>query len=154
MNEIVPGGVRLVNQARVNRHAAPDGPRGLARRSPRRYNRAMPVTVPCATCGRPVAEQAKRCVYCGTYRITAAPGTPEFEAQQKEAEEDAKRVERQKVIFAHGMGLGRSARKASLAERLRHESLPVRLAAALLAIPLLFIWPPWAIKWMKELFLA
>jgi hypothetical protein len=114
----------------------------------------MPVTVPCTKCGRPVAEQSKRCVYCGTYRITAPPGTAEFAAQQKEAEEDAKRVERQKVIFAHGMGLGRSARKATLVERLRHESLPVRLAAGLLAIPLVVIWPPWAIRWVKGLFLA
>ena len=113
----------------------------------------MPATLPCANCGRPVAEQSKRCVYCGTYRIIAAPGTPEFAAQQKEAEEDAKRVERNKVIFGHGMGLGKSARKPTLVERLRHESLPVRLAVGLLAIPLVVIWPPWAVKWVRGLFL-
>jgi hypothetical protein len=101
-----------------------------------------------------MAEQARRCVYCGTHRITAAPGTPEFEAETKAAEEDAKRVERQKVIYAHGRGLGKSVGKPSLAERLRHESLPVRLVAGLLAIPLLAIWPPWAIKWVKGLFLT
>jgi hypothetical protein len=114
----------------------------------------IPVSVPCAKCGRPMAEQAKRCLYCGTYRITAAPGTPEFEAEKKAAEEDAKRVERQKVIYSHGMGLGKSANRLSLAERLRHESLPVRLVAGLLAIPMLAIWPPWAIKWVKGLFLT
>jgi len=114
----------------------------------------MPSTVPCAKCGRPMADQAKRCLYCGAYRITATPGTPEFEAQTRAAAEDAKRVERQKVIYGHGVGLGKSARKPSLAERLRHESLPVRLVAGLLAIPLLAIWPPWAIKWVKELFLT
>jgi hypothetical protein len=101
-----------------------------------------------------MADQAKRCLYCGAYRITATPGTPEFEAQTRAAAEDAKRVERQKVIYGHGVGLGKSARKPSLAERLRHESLPVRLVAGLLAIPLLAIWPPWAIKWVKELFLT
>jgi hypothetical protein len=101
-----------------------------------------------------MAEQAKRCLYCGTYRITAAPGTPEFEAEKQAAEEDAKRVERQKVIYSHGMGLGKSANRLSLAERLRHESLPVRLLAGLLAIPMLAIWPPWAIKWVKGLFLT
>jgi hypothetical protein len=101
-----------------------------------------------------MAEHAKRCVYCGTHRITAAPGTLEFEAETKAAEEDAKRVERQKVIYAHGMGLGKSAGTPSLVARLRHESLPVRLMAAFLAIPLLVIWPPWAIKWVKGLFLT
>ena len=125
----------------------------MARRPPRRYTRAMPATVPCAKCGRPMGEQAKRCLYCGTHRITAPPGSPEFEVQQKEAEEDAKRVERNTVIYSYGKGLGKSARKPSLAERLRNESLPIRLAAGLLAIPLLAIWPPWAIKWVKELFL-
>ena len=103
-------------------------------------------------CGRPVAAQAKRCVYCGTYRITAAPGTPAFEAEKKAAEEDAKRVERQRVIYEHGVGLGTAA-KTPLVERLRHESLPVRLAAGLVAIPLLVVWPPWAIRWIKKLLL-
>jgi hypothetical protein len=100
-----------------------------------------------------MAEQSKRCLYCGTQRIIASAGTPEFEAEKKAAEEDAKRVERQKVIYSHGMGLGKSAGKPRLVERLRNESLPVRLLAALVAIPLLAIWPPWAIKWVKELFL-
>ena len=113
----------------------------------------MPTTVPCTKCGRPLAEQAKRCLYCGTKRIMAAPGTPEFEAEKKAAEEDAKRLEREKVAYAHGMGLGKRPGKPSLAERLRNEPLPVRLAASLLAIPLLLIWPPWAIKWVKSLLL-
>jgi hypothetical protein len=114
----------------------------------------MPVTIPCAKCGRPLAEQSKRCVYCGTYRITAAPGTPEFEAQRKAAEEDAKRVERQKVIFAHGLELGTRVHRPTVLERLRNESLPTRLAAGLLAIPLVLIWPPWAVKWVRGLFLG
>ncbi|HET7790713.1 MAG TPA: zinc ribbon domain-containing protein [Gemmatimonadales bacterium] len=114
----------------------------------------MPTTVPCAKCGRPVSDQAKRCLYCGTYRITAQPGTPEYEAEKKAADEDAKRVERQKVIYAHGMGLGKSAAKPTLVERLSHESLPVRLAASLIALPLLAIWPPLGIKWVKGLFLT
>lgn len=114
----------------------------------------MPTTIACAKCGRPVAEQAKRCLYCGTYRITAAPGTPEFEAEKKAADADAKRVAREKVAYAHGMGLGKSANKPTMAERLRGKSFPIRLAAGLLAIPLLAIWPPWAIKWMKALFVT
>jgi hypothetical protein len=112
----------------------------------------MASAVSCLKCGRPIAAQAKRCLYCGTYRITAAPGTPAFEAEKKAAEEDAKRVERQRVLYAHGVGLGKAA-KPSLAERLRNESLPVRLVAGLLAIPLLVLWPPWAIKWIRKLLL-
>lgn len=114
----------------------------------------MPTTTPCRKCGRPLGEQAKRCLYCGTYRVTAAPGTPEYEAETKAAEEDAKRVERQKLIFSQGMGLGKRAAKPSLAAQLRSAALPVRFFAALLAIPLLAVWPPWAIKWIKELFVG
>jgi hypothetical protein len=112
----------------------------------------MSSTVSCLKCGRPLAAKAKRCVYCGTYRITAPPGTPEFEAEKKAAEEDARRVERQRVMYAHGVGLGKAA-KASLVERLRHQALPVRIVAALVAIPLLVVWPPWAIRWVKGLLL-
>jgi hypothetical protein len=114
----------------------------------------MPTTVACPKCGRPMAEQARRCLYCGTYRIIAQPGTPEYEAERKAAEEDAIRVERQKLMYAHGIGLGKRAAKSTLTEQLRSASLPVRFAAALLAIPLLVIWPPLAIKWMKGLFVA
>jgi hypothetical protein len=114
----------------------------------------MPVTTPCRKCGRPVGEQAKRCLYCGTYRMTAEPGTPEYEREVQAAEADAKQVERQKLIFSQGMGLGKRAAKPSLAEQLRSAAPPVRFLAALVAIPLLAVWPPWAIKWIKELFLG
>ena len=114
----------------------------------------MPPTALCTKCGRALPDQAQRCLYCGTYQINAAPGTPEFEAAKKAAEEDAKRVERQRAIYSHGMGLGKKAGKPPLVERLSQESLPVRLAATLVAIPLLLIWPPWAIKWVKGLFLT
>ncbi|MSR07800.1 MAG: hypothetical protein EXR93_12160 [Gemmatimonadetes bacterium] len=79
--------------------------------------------------------------------------TTRFEVETKAAEEDAKRLERQKAAYSHGMGLGKSAGKPSLADRLRNQSFPVRLTASLLAIPLLMIWPPWAIKWVKSLLL-
>jgi hypothetical protein len=110
--------------------------------------------MPCRKCGRPVADQAKRCLYCGTYRITAQPGTPEYDAELQAAEDDAKRVERQRLIFSHGVGLGKRDAKPSFTEQLRSASLPVRFGAALLAIPLLVVWPPLAIKWLKELFVA
>jgi len=69
------------------------------------------------------------------------------------AEADAKRIERQKVIFQHGMGLGKPAAKPSLAERLRQQSLPVKVAVMLVVVPLLmFVSPFKAFKMAKEVF--
>ena len=112
-----------------------------------------PATTPCAKCRRPVAVTAKRCTYCGNYRILAAPGTPEYEVERAAAESDAKRVERQKVIYQHGMGLGKSAAKPSLAERLRQQSLPVKVAVMLVVVPLMmFVAPFKAFKLAKDVF--
>ena len=95
----------------------------------------------------------KRCVYCGTTRILAAPGTPEYEAERAAAEADAKRVERQKVIFQHGMGLGKSAAKPSLAEKLRQQSFPVRIVVMAVVVPLLMLVSPFkAFRMTKEVF--
>jgi hypothetical protein len=113
----------------------------------------MATTTPCPKCGRPLGEQAKRCLYCGASRITAAPGTPEFEAQKREAEVQEKKVELQKAIYSAGMGAGMNTKKPSLTEQLRAQSGPVKVLAALFAIPLVAIWPPWGIKWLKELFM-
>ena len=113
----------------------------------------MATTVPCPKCGRPMGEQAKRCLYCGATRITAAPGTPEFEAEQKAAEEMAKKVEIQKAIYSAGMGTGVKAKKPSITDQLREQPAPVKFLAALFALPLVAIWPPWGIKWLKALFM-
>src|SRR5258705_9919114 len=90
-----------------------------------------PATTQGPKCRRPVAVSAKRCTYCGNYRILAAQGTPEYEIERAAAESDAKRVERQKAIYQHGMGLGKSAVKPSLAERLRQQSVPVKVPGML-----------------------
>jgi len=112
-----------------------------------------PATTPCPKCRRPLAPAAKRCTYCGTVRIFAAPGTPEYEAERAAAEADAKRIERQKAIFQHGMGLGKTAVKPSLAERLRQQSLPVKIAVMLVVVPLMmFVAPFKAFKLAKEVF--
>jgi DNA-directed RNA polymerase subunit RPC12/RpoP len=112
-----------------------------------------PATTPCPKCRRPLAATAKRCTYCGTYRILAKPGTPEYEVERVAAEADAKRVERQKVIYQHGMGLGKSAAKPSLAARLREQSLPVKVAVMLVVVPLMmFVNPFKAFALAKEVF--
>ena len=112
-----------------------------------------PPPAPCPKCRRPLAAAAKRCPYCGTYRILAAPGTPAYEAERAAAEADAKRVERQKVIFQHGMGLGKTAAKPSLAERLREQSLPVKVAVMLVVVPLMMLVAPFkAFRMAKEVF--
>ncbi len=95
----------------------------------------------------------KRCLYCGHTRILAAPGTPEHDTERAAAEADAKRLERQKVIFQHGMGLGKTATKASLGERLRQQSLPVRFAVMAVAFPALLLVAPFkAFRLVKEVF--
>jgi hypothetical protein len=112
-----------------------------------------PAPTPCPNCRRPLAPAARRCSYCGKYRILAAPGTPEYETERAAAEADAKRIERQKVIFQHGMGLGKSAAKPSLAERLRQQSLPVKVAVMLVVVPLMmFVSPFKAFRMAKEVF--
>jgi hypothetical protein len=69
------------------------------------------------------------------------------------AEADAKRIERQKVIFQHGMGLGKSAAKPSLAERLRGQSLPVKVAVMLVVVPVLMLVSPFkAFRMAKDVF--
>ena len=114
---------------------------------------AKPATAPCPKCGRPLALSAKRCLYCGTYRILAAPGTPDYEAERAAADADAKRVERQKVAFQHGMGLGQRTAAPSLGDKLREQSLPVRLLVMAVAVPvLLLVWPPKAIRLVKDVF--
>jgi hypothetical protein len=114
---------------------------------------APPATTPCQKCRRPVAVTAKRCTYCGTYRILAAPGTPEYEVERAAADADAKRVERQKALYQHGMGLGKSAAKPSLAARLREQSLPVKVVVMLVVVPLMmFVNPFKAFALAKEVF--
>lgn len=69
------------------------------------------------------------------------------------ADADAKRLERQKVMYQHGMGLGKSAAKPPLAERLRHQSLPVRVAVMAVLVPALMLVRPFkAFRLVKEVF--
>ena len=113
----------------------------------------VPPPAPCPKCRRPLSPAAKRCPYCGSSRILAAPGTSGYEVERAAAEADDKRVERQKVIFQHGMGLGKSAAKPSLAERLREQSLPVKVAVMLIVVPLMmFVSPFKAFRMAKEVF--
>ena len=112
-----------------------------------------PAMAPCPKCGRPLAPVAKRCLYCGHSRILATPGTPAYETERAASEVDAKRLERQKAVFQHGMGLGKTARKGSLGERLRQQSLPVRVAVMAVLVPLLmFVSPFKAFRMAKEVF--
>jgi hypothetical protein len=62
-------------------------------------------TAPCAKCGRPVAETAKRCIYCGTARFKSAPGTPERAAEEAAALEDEKKLKRQAALYRAGVGV-------------------------------------------------
>jgi hypothetical protein len=110
-------------------------------------------STPCPKCKRPLAAGVKRCIYCGYTRILAAPGTPEYEAEKAAAEADAKKLERQKVIYQHGMGLGKTSAKPGFAERLREQTLLVRVLVMLPLFPLLLMTVPFkAFKVVKEVF--
>ncbi len=92
-------------------------------------------------------------MYCGHFRILAAPGTRAYEVERAAVEADAKRLERQKVIFQHGMGLGKTALKPGLAERLRRQSLLVRIAVMAVVVPALMLVAPFkAFRLAKEVF--
>jgi len=62
-------------------------------------------TSPCEKCGRPVALTAKRCIYCGTFRYTSAPGTPERAAEEVAAREDEKKMKQQAALYRAGVGM-------------------------------------------------
>lgn len=62
-------------------------------------------TAPCVKCGRPVAETAKRCIYCGAVKFTSAPGTPERAAEEAAALEDDKKLKRQAALYRAGVGV-------------------------------------------------
>jgi len=98
-------------------------------------------TTPCAKCGRPVAEGAKRCIYCGAFRFTSAPGTPEREAEEKEAAESERKLKQQAALYRAGMGIPKGGPKSDK-----------NLANIVKAIIMLFINPFAAIKHIKAIF--
>jgi len=109
--------------------------------------------IPCPQCKRPLGAGVKRCIYCGYTRLLSAPGTPEHAAETAAAEADAKKLERQKVIYQHGMGLGKTSTKTSMAEQLRRQTPLVRILIGLPLFLVLFLLMPFkAFKMVKEVF--
>jgi hypothetical protein len=95
----------------------------------------------------------KRCIYCGYTRILAAAGTPEHAAETKAAAADALKLERQKAIYQHGMGLGKTSTKPGMVEQLRRQTPLVRVAIGLPLFLVLFLVMPFkAFKMVKEVF--
>ncbi len=109
--------------------------------------------IPCPKCKRPLGAGVKRCIYCGYTRLLSAPGTPEYEAEQAAAQLDAKNLERQKVIYQHGMGLGKTSTKPGMVEQLRRQTPLVRVMIGLPLFLVLFLVMPFkAFKMVKEVF--
>lgn len=98
-------------------------------------------TTPCAKCKRPVAQNAKRCMYCGTPRFTAAPGTPEREAEEKAAAEDERKLKQQTAMYRAGMGMPKGGPQSDK-----------NLGNIVKAVIMLFINPFAAIKHIKAIF--
>jgi len=69
-------------------------------------------TAPCVKCGRPVAETAKRCIYCGAVKYTSAPGTPERAAEEAAALEEDKKLKRQAALYQAGVGMPKGEAQA------------------------------------------
>lgn len=97
-------------------------------------------TAPCAKCGRPVAETAKRCIYCGAVKFTAAPGTAERAAEEAAALEEDKKLKRQAALYRAGMGMPKA------------EESPDQGAGIVKALLMLFVNPFASFKILKKIF--
>lgn len=97
-------------------------------------------TSPCDKCGRPVAHTAKRCIYCGQFRFTAPPGTPERTAEEAAAEADAKKLKQQAALYRGGVGMPKG------------ESSPDQGAGVLKALVMLFVNPFASFKILRKIF--
>ncbi|HEX4561394.1 MAG TPA: hypothetical protein VH113_06130 [Gemmatimonadales bacterium] len=97
-------------------------------------------TAPCARCGRPVAETAKRCIYCGAVKYTSTPGTPERVAEEAAALEEDKKLKRQAALYRAGVGMPKS------------EASPDQGAGLLKALLMLFVNPFASFKIIKKIF--
>ena len=97
-------------------------------------------TAPCAKCGRPVAETAKRCIYCGTVKYASAPGTPERAAEEAAAAEEDKKLKRQAALFRAGVGVPKG------------EASPDQGAGLVKALLMLFVNPFASFKILKKMF--
>ncbi|HKR54956.1 MAG TPA: zinc ribbon domain-containing protein [Gemmatimonadales bacterium] len=97
-------------------------------------------TAPCSKCGRPVAETAKRCLYCGAPQYKAAPGTPERAAEEAAALEEDKKLKRQAALYRAGVGMAKG------------EASPDQGAGLLKALLMLFVNPISSFKILRKIF--
>lgn len=96
--------------------------------------------IPCPHCGRTISDQSKRCLYCAK-PLDATVGGDDVE----------KRARMLSAMYQAGVGLP-TKEKQSWLERYRDEPLLVRIALALLILPIVVVWPPLWWKWIKTLF--
>ena len=82
-------------------------------------------------------------MYCGAPRFTAAPGTPEREAEEKAALEDEKKLKQQAALFQAGVGMHKGG--AGGGEDQRN-------AGILKALIMLFINPIASFKILRQIF--
>jgi len=97
--------------------------------------------IACNRCKRQIAEQSIRCLYCG-YPVAAT---------DEQREEEEARLARLTAMYSAGLGLP-GKHKRHWIERLREESVPTKLLAAGLLLPLMMIMPFKAIGWIREIF--
>ncbi|HEX5436969.1 MAG TPA: hypothetical protein VFW98_07415 [Gemmatimonadaceae bacterium] len=98
--------------------------------------------IACRVCGRQISDQSTRCLYC------ARPVAPSGE---EDAEAEAARQEHLYAMYATGIGMP-SARSRGWIQRLREESIAVRLLAVAALTPLLMVVPFRTIRWIQDIF--
>lgn len=103
-------------------------------------------TAPCSKCGRPVAETARRCIYCGTVQYRTAPGTPERAADEAAAVEEEKKLKRQAALYRAGVGMPKEEKGAA------GQKGAAGLADILISVLMLGVRPIWAFKRLRTIF--
>jgi hypothetical protein len=101
-------------------------------------------TMTCPHCGRQIADQSKRCLYCG--RLLPSSGASEAEVQA-----DLRRSQQMAAIYEAGLGFGRRTRRTWIDE-LNESNLALKLLVSVLMLPLMLVAPFRVLRNIRAIF--